>query len=135
MTLQSDIEKLFETYLTAWNGRDFDAMAELFSEPAIYFFPTGPHPIPDRASLAATMKKVFEGLEAEDFSHTEIEAVTARQCNDTLAIVDLKNVARLRRDGTAIEVIDAVYICTLQDGAWKLSTAVGCWPGWRSKPA
>ena len=64
-----------------------------------------------------------------------IDGIEARQCNDTLAIVYLTHVARLRRDGSAIDVLDAVYVCTLKDGQWKLSTAIGCWPDWRERDA
>ena len=131
MSVQSDIEALFATYLAAWNARDFAGMAALFSEPTVYFHPDGPHPIPDRAALIKSFEAVFERLEGEGFSHTEIEAISARQCNDTLAIVDLKNVTRLRHDGTAIDRLDAVYVCTLKDGTWQLSTAIGCWPNWQ----
>ena len=133
MSVQSDIEALFDRYLTAWNARDFPTMAGYFSEPTVYFFPDGPHPIPDRAALITSFEAVFERLEAENFSHTEIESVKAVQCNDTLAIVDLKNIARLRHDGSAIDRLDAVYVCTLKEGTWQLSTAVGCWPDWRAK--
>ncbi|MEX0282850.1 MAG: nuclear transport factor 2 family protein [Arenibacterium sp.] len=133
MSVQSEIEALFTAYLTAWNARDFSAMAAFFSEPTVYFFPDGPHPIKDHAALIKTFETVFERLEAEGFSHTEIATVSARQCNDTLAIVDLKNVARLRTDGSAIDVLDAVYVCTLKDGRWQLSTAIGCWPDWRNR--
>ena len=133
MSVQSDIEALFDRYLAAWNARDFQAMAACFSEPTVYFFPDGPRPIADREALIASMKTVFDRLEAEDFSHTEIASVTATQCNDTLAIVDLKDVIRLRRDGTAIDHLDALYVCTLIDGHWQLSAAVGCWPDWRSE--
>ena len=135
MSIQSDIEALFAQYLEAWNARDFEGMAAMFSEPTVYFFPDGAHPFADRAALIDALKSVFARLEAEDFSHTEIEAIDARQCNDTLAIVYVSNVARIRRDGSVIDVLDAVYVCTLKDDQWELSTAIGCWPDWRKRAA
>lgn len=133
MSLQSEIEILIATYLTAWNARDFEGMAALFSEPATYVVPGGSLSIPDRSALISKLKDQFAALEADGFDHTEIGSISARQCNDTTAIVDLKGVARLRSDGSALEVIDAVYVCVLQNGAWHLSIAIGCWPDWRDR--
>ncbi len=133
MSVQADIEAVFAKYLDAWNARDLEAMAAHFSEPTVHFLNDGPHPIPDRGALIKSFETVFARLEAEGFSHTEIGSIEARQCNDTLAIVDLKNIARLRHDGAAIDLLDAVYVCTLKDGARQLSTAIACWPEWREK--
>src|SRR5210317_2178913 len=99
MTVESEIQILMAKYLAAWNARDFDGMAALFTEPATYVVPEGTLHLPDRAALISKLKQQFAGMEAEGFDHTEIEAISARQCNDATAIVDLKNVQRLRRDG------------------------------------
>lgn len=133
MSLQTEIEALIATYLTAWNARDFEGMAALFSEPATYIVPGGALSLPDRSTLISKLKEQFAAMEADGFDHTEIASVSARQCNDTTAIVDLRNVARLRADGSVLEIIDAVYVCVLQDGAWRLSVAIGCWPDWRNR--
>lgn len=131
MTVQAEIEALVDRYLTAWNARDFDGMATLFTEPTVYMLADRPLCLPDRAALIEVLKKRFAAMEADGFDHTEIAAVRARQCNDTTAMVDLKQVERLRADGSALEVIDAIYVCLKQADGWRFSIAIGCWPNWQ----
>ncbi len=131
MTTQTEIEELIKVYLTAWNARDFEGMAALFTEPATYVIPGGTLHIPDHQTLIEKLKQQFAGLERDGFDHTEIEEIEARQCNETTAVADLKKVARLRADGSAIDVLDAVYICIKQEGRWRLSIAMACWPNWK----
>ncbi|QJF51551.1 YybH family protein [Roseobacter ponti] len=130
MTVHSDIKDLIRRYLQAWNERDFPGMVALFTEPATYVIPGGTLHLPDHAALNAKLKEQFAALEADDFSHTEIRDVTVQNCTDTSAMARLHDVVRLRADGTALDVIDAVYICILQEGRWKLSIAMACTPGW-----
>jgi uncharacterized protein (TIGR02246 family) len=132
MTVENEIQTLFDTYLRAWNARDFEGMAGLFTEPAVHVVPGGVVSFPDRAAVAANLKERFAELESNGFDHAEIAAVEVRQCNDATAMVDLRNIARLRADGSALEVIDAVYVCIKQDGNWRLSIAIGCWPNWKA---
>lgn len=131
MTVESDIRALIEDYRTAWNARDFEAMAALFAEPITYVIPNGTLHLPDHAALIGKLKQQFAGLEADGFDHTDIQNVEVRQCNETTAMADLKTVARLRADGSAIDVLDAVYICVRQEGRWRLSIAMACSPGWK----
>ncbi len=133
MTIQSEIETLFDAYLSAWNSRDFDAMVAFFAEPMVYFLPGKTVVVPDRVALLEMLKGQFADLEREGFSHTEIEEVSARLCNETTAMVDLKNVARLRADGSAVDVLDAVYVCTKQADRWYLGGATVCQPGWNDE--
>jgi hypothetical protein len=81
--------------------------------------------------MVALLEKVFAGLEADGFDHTEIGLVRATPCNETLAIVDASDVARLRTDGSAIEVIDGHYVASRDSGNWLFSVAVSCARGWR----
>ena len=131
MTIQTEIQQLVKIYLAAWNARDFEGMAAMFTEPATYVVPGGTAHVPDHPALIAMLKQQFAALESDGFDHTEIASVEARQCNETAAMVDLKNVARLRADGSAIDVIDAVYICVKQEGHWKLSIAMACRTNWK----
>lgn len=131
MTFESEIQRLIATYLAAWNARDFEGMAALFTEPATYVVPGGTLHIPDREALIQKLKAQFKALEDDGFDHTEIETVQARQCNETTAFVDLLNLRRLRSDGTSVGEIDSVYVCIRQDGQWRLSIAMACWPGWK----
>ncbi len=130
MTVQSEIKDLISRYLKAWNARDYPGMVALFTEPATYVIPGGTLHLADHAALSAKLKDQFAALEADGFSHTEIRDVTVRSCTDTSAQAELHDVTRLRADGTALDVIDAVYICILQEGRWKLSIAMACTPGW-----
>ena len=132
MTIENEIQTLFDTYLCAWNARDFEGMAALFTEPATYVIPGGTLCLPDRKALIEKLKQRFSDIEKDGFDHTKISSVEVRQCNDTTAMVDLRNIARLRADGSALEVIDAVYVCIKQDGSWRLSIAIGCWPNWKA---
>lgn len=129
--LQGELETLYRQFLTAWNGRDFSGVANCFSEPAFYALPTGDLALPDRATFAALLEKVFAGLEADGFSHTEVGSVTARACGEQMAIVDAKDVARLRKDGSAIERIDGHYVARKFDDGWRFTAAVTCARGWQ----
>jgi hypothetical protein len=105
-------------------------MASLFSEPITYVVPNGTLQIPNRKALISKLKGQFSELEAEDFDHTEVEEVVVTQCNDTTALVEMKNLRRLRSDSSELEKLDALYICVLQDGVWRLSIAMACWLRW-----
>ncbi len=131
MSVENEIQKLFDTYLRAWNARDIGGMADLFTEPAVHVIPGGVASFPDRAAVAANLEKRFAEMESNGFDHAEIAAVEVRQCDDATAMVDLRHIARLRADGSALDVLDAIYICVKQDGNWRLSIAIRCWPNWK----
>ena len=65
MTTQTEIEELIKVYLTAWNARDFEGMAALFTEPATYVIPGGTLHIPDHQTLIEKLKQQFAGLERD----------------------------------------------------------------------
>ena len=135
MSTKAKVHDLITTYLAAWNARDYAGMAALFTEPAVYVLPDGPKHIQNRDALVESPKQQFAVLEANGFDHTQIDRIDVRECTDTTGMADMKNVARLRADGSVLEIIDAVYICILQEGAWKLSIAMACRPGWDEAPA
>jgi ketosteroid isomerase-like protein len=128
--IEPDIFQLIETYRLAWNARDFEKMASLFSEPATYITPTGNLHIPDRAALITKLRQQFSEMEVEQFDHTEIGEIIITPCNEYAAIAELKNLRRLRTDGSEIIAMDAMYICVIQDGAWRLSVALAGQCGW-----
>jgi len=128
--IQSEIAHLIETYRLAWNARDFEKMASLFSEPATYIVPNGNLHIPDRTALIAKLRQHFSELETEQFDHTEIGEVIVTPCNVYAAIAELKNLRRLRADGSEIIAMDATYLCVIQEGNWRLSVAVAGRCGW-----
>jgi ketosteroid isomerase-like protein len=133
MSDEADIKALFGQYMQMWNDRDFAEMAALFAEPSISIGPEGPTITPNNAAMAASLEARFERLEAENFDHTEIEAVVVQLADADTATADLKNVRRLRRDGSAIDELDALYILNRIGGAWKLSVAMAGAPGWRDR--
>lgn len=135
MSTEAKVHDLITTYLAAWNARDYQGMAALFTEPAVYVMPDGPKHLSNRDALVESLKQQFVVLEANGFDHTEIDRIEVRECTDTTALADMKNVARLRADGTVLEVIDAIYICILQEGQWKMSIAMACRPGWNETSA
>jgi len=127
------IQALYGRYLSAWNSRDFEGVAICFSEPAFYALPGMDIPISDRVSFISLLEKVFAGLEADGFSHTEVGEISARACGEQMAVVDAKSVARLRKDGSSIEVIDAHYVARKSDDGWRFTVAVTCTSGWQGK--
>ncbi len=129
---QKEIEELFGKYLIAWNGRDFQGVAHCFSKPAFYALPDMDIAISDHDAFVELLQKVFAGLEADGFSHTVVGEVTARACAEKMAIVDVKSLARLRKDGSIIEVIDGHYVARRSGENWKFTAAVVCAPGWEA---
>ncbi|WP_300037447.1 DUF4440 domain-containing protein [uncultured Roseobacter sp.] len=132
---KKEIANLIETYLLAWNSRDFEKMASLFSEPATYIGPSGNLHIPSKDALISKLRQQFFALEAEGFDHTEIEEVVVTICNEHAALAELKNLRRLKSDGSEIAAIDALYICVLVEGSWRLSVAMAGDCGWNDKNA
>ncbi len=131
--IESEISDLIETYRLAWNARDFGKMASLFSVPATYIVPDGNLHIPDRTALIAKLQKQFSDMESEDFDHTKIGEVIVTPCNEYAAMAELKYLRRLRADGSEIVAMDALYICVLQEGTWRLSVAIAGPCGWNDK--
>lgn len=131
--LTDAIQALYGKFLSAWNSRDFEGVANCFSEPAFYALPGMDIPISDRVSFVALLEKVFAGLEADGFSHTEVSEISARACGEQMAVVDAKSVARLRKDGSSIEVIDGHYVARNSDDGWRFTVAVTCTSGWQGK--
>ena len=131
MTAESEVKELIATYIERWNARDYEGMASMFTEPVTYVVPGGTNSVPDRAALIEKLKAQFADMESKGFDHTVLDAVETRQCNDTTVIADLKGVARLKADGSPLEIIDAVYICVKKDDGWRMCIAMMCWPNWK----
>lgn len=131
MTLQSEIEGFYETYLTHWNARAFEKVAACFAEPAMFVLPTGAVSLPDRAAMVAMLQGLFARMEADGFSHTTLGPVTVRACGPDLAVADVAKVCRWRADGSLMEEIDGHYVLQRKDGVWRATVAVACNPGWR----
>lgn len=131
MTTEQEIKALFERYLTAWNARDLATVADCYTEPSLFILPDASVPVQDNEAMINLLKLIFEGLEKEDFSHTEIEDVKACACGENLAVADASTVRRLRRDGSEIECIDAHYILRRTKDGWRFTTAVVCSAGWQ----
>ena len=86
MIVESEIQTLFDIYLRAWNGRDFEGTVGLFTVPAVHVVQGGVDNSPDRAVLAANLRERFAVMESNGFDHAEIAAVAGRQCNDSTAM-------------------------------------------------
>ena len=122
--MTEDIQALFDRYLTAWNARDFGAVAECYTAPSLFVLPNASVSVPDQRAMIALLESIFEGLEADGFSHTKIDKIMACPRGDKLAIADAYGVRRLRGDGSEIEVIDAHYVLRRTDAGWQFTTAV-----------
>lgn len=122
--IEQEIKALFTAYLAAWNARDFDAVAKCYTEPSLFVLPDATVPIADHAAMIALLERIFAGLEADGFSHTEIDKISIQPRGDTLATADAYTVRRLRGDGTEVEVIDAHYVLRRGKTGWQFTTAV-----------
>ena len=131
MDLQANIEKFFADYIRNWNAQDLDSLAAAFSEPCIFVLSSGTTVLPDNSSLKAFYAKAFDGLRASGFNHSTLDRVKAQACADGLAIVDVLNVIRHRKDNSVMEAIDCHFTMRQVNGVWKIVTAVWCTPGWR----
>jgi uncharacterized protein (TIGR02246 family) len=133
----SDVQRatgrLFASYLTAWNARDFEGIAACYAEPCVFVLPGQTVTLPDRATLTAFFENMLAGLDAGGFSHTAIGSVDALQCADGMAVANTRNVNRLRADGSIMEAIDGHYVLKRIDGNWRIAVAVRCDQGWRQK--
>ena len=130
MSAEADIRSLVNRYLTAWNGGDFETVAGCYSEPCLFILPTGAVPAADKAAMITLLKTIFAGLEADGFSHTEIDRIEICPRGDTLATADATGVRRLRKDGSEIEVIDAHYVLRRGPDGWQFATAVSLPHNW-----
>lgn len=131
MAEEADIKALFHRYMQMWNARDFSGMAALFTEPTVSIGPDWPTVIADNSARPESLETRFERLETEGFDHTEIEAVDVQLADENTARAYLRSVRRLRRDGSPIDELDALYILSRIDGDWRLSVAMAGAPGWR----
>lgn len=130
-TIADELGQRYRDYIVAWNGRDFDGLAVFYTEPTMFISAQAVVPVADRAAMAALARTIFARLEADDYSHSEIGAITVRECDEGLALMDVADVARLRRDGSAIETIEPHYTCRRVDGVWRFVSVVSCRQGWR----
>jgi len=133
MTDRADIEALFDTYLSRWNARDFPGMASLFTEPTIYLTESGPLPVASRQEIEAMFRKKFADMDKAGFDHTEIGGITVSQCDATTAFLEMNRVRRLRSDGSAMDELDAIYVCSKTDEGWRLAVVIGAWLDWRQR--
>ncbi len=131
MDLHQAARELFATYLKAWNQKDLSAITACFDYPSVFVLPDATVSLPDADALSALLEKIFAGLEADGFGHSTVGSVVARRCNREMAILDARNVARLRKDGSVIEVIDAHYVIKRSGGAARFAVAVVCERGWQ----
>lgn len=124
MSPEAEIRSLFGRYLTAWNARDFEGVAACYSAPSLFILPSASVPVAGATAMVAMLQNLFAGLEADGFSHTEIDEIDVCPRGDTFATAEASGVRRLRRDGTEIEVIDAHYILRRGESGWQFVTAV-----------
>lgn len=130
-TIADELAARYRDYILAWNARDFEGLAAFYTEPSMFITPQALVPIADRAAMVALAQTIFERLEADSYSHSEIGPIVVRECDDGLAVMDIADVRRLRRDGSVIETIDPHYICQRVEGVWRFASVVSGRRGWR----
>ena len=122
--MTEDIQALFDRYLTAWNARDFETVAGCYTAPSLFVLPEASLSVLEQSAMIALLQNIFAGLEADGFSHTKIDKITACPHGDRLATADAFGVRRVRGDGSEIEVIDAHYVLRRTEAGWQFTTAV-----------
>ncbi|MEO1193997.1 MAG: nuclear transport factor 2 family protein [Pseudomonadota bacterium] len=128
---QADAEEFFDAYLAAWNAQDLVATSGFYAEPSSFVLPETTHALHDANATLGFLEAVFERLNREDFGRSTHGAITVKTCNDGVAVMDVRDIARLRKDGSTIETIDAHYVLRHDhDGGWRIVTAVMCRQGW-----
>ncbi len=129
---KEEATQFFEAYLAAWNAQDFTALCGFYAEPSMFVLSERSILMEDMNGALALMETVFARLNADDFGRSTYESLEAQGCAEGLAVLDVSNVMRLRKDGSLIEKIDAHYVLRHDpDGGWQITTAVVCTPGWR----
>ncbi|WP_293370580.1 nuclear transport factor 2 family protein [Nevskia sp.] len=127
------IKKTVDSYIAAWNARDFERMAAHFTEPAVFVLASGTHVLPTRAALAEFLRAIFVPLEARSFGHTVIGAITSRALADGLFLAEVDDIRRYHRDGHLLETIEVQYTLRREADALLIVSALWCDPGWRQR--
>ena len=132
--IRNDLEATIHAYIRAWNARDFPAMASHFTEPAVFILASGTQALATRPALEAFLRSVFETLEALGYGHTEIGAISLRECADGLWLAEVADIRRFHRDGHLMETIEVQYSLRRDaDGVLRMISALWCQPGWRAR--
>ncbi|MCT8972845.1 YybH family protein [Microbaculum marinisediminis] len=131
--VRAEIQAFYDRYIAAWNARDFGAMADFHTEPALFMHSEKSFNLPDRAAKIAMLEDLFARLIDEGFSHSVYDTLTVRPSGEGMAIADARNIRRLRSDGSSIEVVDAHYVLRKEGGSWRFIVTVICSPGWRKQ--
>ena len=72
---ETEVQNLIATYIERWNARDYDGMADMFTEPVTYVVPGGTTSVPNRAALIDKLKAQFADMESKGFDHTVLGGV------------------------------------------------------------
>jgi uncharacterized protein (TIGR02246 family) len=132
--IATEIRDCIDSYIRAWNAQDFIAMAEHFTEPAVFVLASGTHALANRTDLMAFLREVFVGLNAAGYDHTEIGSIEVRCCARDLWLADVADIRRFHRDGSLMEIIEVQYTLRREpDGRLRLVSALWCEPGWRER--
>ncbi|MES0808416.1 nuclear transport factor 2 family protein [Roseibium sp. SCPC15] len=127
-----EAQDLFDRYLDCWNRRDLEGVVTCYDEPTTFVLPSGAVTLPNRQVLLAFFEEMISELEKSGFSHTTLGPVSAVSCGNGLAVVDVSNVQRFKKDGSLLEKIDSHYVMRNCEGTWRLTVALPCANGWRS---
>ncbi|MCX7062955.1 MAG: nuclear transport factor 2 family protein [Gammaproteobacteria bacterium] len=133
----ASIKTTIDSYIAAWNARDFEGMAAHFTEPAVFVLASGTHVLPTRAELADFLRAVFVPLEARGFGHTVIGAIISRLLSDGLYLAEVDDIRRFHRDGPLMETLEVQYTlrrdAAAVAGGLSMVSALWCDPGWRDR--
>ena len=126
MELTQTLTALYRAYLEAWNGREFDRLANFFDEPSVIITPAGAASFASRAAYQAHQRQGFADYEARGYSHTVVGEITAAEVGEGLATLDAPLVCRMHADGSIMERRRAHYILRRTPDGWRFTAVASC---------
>ena len=126
MDLTQELTAFYRAYLKAWNGREFERLANFFDEPCMVATAAGGMSFASRAAYQAHQRQAFAEIEARGYSHTTVGEITAAPLGPGLALLDVADVCRMHRDGSIMERRRAHYLLRLTGDGWRFTVVASC---------
>ncbi len=112
--IESEVMRLLDDYMNAWNRKDLDAWERTFHFPH-YRLASGKMTVLDRPGLQDATR--VWGSAGSDWHHSRWDRRRIIHSSPDKVHVDTK-FTRCRADGSVIGSFDSLYILTKEDGRW-----------------
>ena len=132
MDAVAELTAFYKSYIDTFNRRDLPAVPRFFAYPWVTVDGTGTvHTIANEATQLAMWKEIITGLEAKEWSHSEIEHLDVHLTGADTGLL-ATDFVRWRKGGTPIERRRGFYVVRRFDDGWKI---VSAWDAARPFPA